>query len=154
MSRGLVKGNALFVLVSDLPKIIARTPTPAAPSAEPIQTGDHVHHAPTGETWVVKRVIGDKLEWCGWPPGQAELSDCTLIEKAADVAKRRATPAVAPVAQREREALERIVEWVCYASEEDIHAKPMALQQIGVVARAALATLSTESAVPQEGVKP
>ncbi len=57
-------------------------PPPRGVAREPIQPGDHVHHAPTGEDWVVKRVIGDKLEWCGWPPGQADLADCTLIERA------------------------------------------------------------------------
>jgi len=47
-----------------------------------IDTGDHVHHGPTGEDWVVKYVRGDKLSWCGWPPGEANLADCTLIRKA------------------------------------------------------------------------
>ena len=43
-----------------------------------------------------------------------------------------------------REALEKINEWVCYASEEDVNAKPMAMQQIGVIARAALAARPAE----------
>ena len=38
-------------------------------------------------------------------------------------------------------ALERIAEWACYASEEDTSAKPLALQQIGVTAREALAAV-------------
>ena len=49
-----------------------------------ISTGDHVHHGPTGEDWVVQYVRGDRLAWCGWPPGEAQLSDCTLIRKATD----------------------------------------------------------------------
>lgn len=48
-----------------------------------IDTGDSVHHAPSGETWVVAYVQGDRLAWCGWPEGEAKLSDCTLIQKAA-----------------------------------------------------------------------
>lgn len=49
---------------------------------EQIDTADHVLHAPTGETWLVAYVEGDRLAWCGWPPGLAELSDCTLVKKA------------------------------------------------------------------------
>lgn len=47
-----------------------------------IEVADHVHHTPTGEDWVVRRVAGDRLEWCGWPAGSARLSDCKLIKKA------------------------------------------------------------------------
>lgn len=47
-----------------------------------IDTGDHVLHGPTGETWVVARVLEDKLAWCGWPQGWANLADCTLVKKA------------------------------------------------------------------------
>lgn len=50
----------------------------------PIDTADHVLHGPTGEEWVVAYVIGDHLAWCGWPPGQAALADCTLTKKATD----------------------------------------------------------------------
>lgn len=50
----------------------------------PIDTADHVLHGPTGEEWVVAYVIGDRLAWCGWPPGQAALADCTLKKKATD----------------------------------------------------------------------
>ena len=47
-----------------------------------IDTGDHVHHAPSGEDWVVAYVRGDRLAWCGWPEGEAALADCTLLKKA------------------------------------------------------------------------
>lgn len=47
-----------------------------------IDTGDIVRHGPTGEIWVVARVRDDKLAWCGWPPGWADLKDCTLSKKA------------------------------------------------------------------------
>lgn len=51
--------------------------------ADTIDTGDTVKHGPTGETWVVAYVQGDRLAWCGWPPGEAQLSDCLLVQKAA-----------------------------------------------------------------------
>lgn len=47
-----------------------------------IDTADHVHHAPSGEDWVVAYVRGDRLAWCGWPQGEAALADCTLTKKA------------------------------------------------------------------------
>lgn len=47
-----------------------------------IDTGDFVHHVPSGEEWVVAYVQEDRLAWCGWPQGEARLSDCTLIVKA------------------------------------------------------------------------
>jgi hypothetical protein len=46
-----------------------------------IEPGDHVHHAPSGEDWVVLRVIGEYLEPAGWPRSQSLLADCTLIRK-------------------------------------------------------------------------
>ena len=48
----------------------------------PIDTGDHVYHAPSGEAWVVAYVRGDRLAWCGWPQGEAALNDCMLVKKA------------------------------------------------------------------------
>lgn len=51
-------------------------------NTQPIDTADHVHHAPTGEDWVVAFVQGDRLAWCGWPEGFAALADCTLVKKA------------------------------------------------------------------------
>lgn len=50
--------------------------------ADEIDTADHVHHAPSGEDWVVAYVRGDRLAWCGWPQGEAALADCTLLLKA------------------------------------------------------------------------
>ena len=47
-----------------------------------IDTGDYVKHGPTGESWVVAYVQGDRLAWCGWPEGEASLSHCTLEQKA------------------------------------------------------------------------
>lgn len=50
--------------------------------SESIDTGDHVLHRPTGETWVVACVQGEHLSWCGYPEGRAALSDCDLVRKA------------------------------------------------------------------------
>ena len=47
-----------------------------------IDTGDYVHHKPTGEDWVVAYVRGDRLAWCGWPEGEAAIADCELLQKA------------------------------------------------------------------------
>lgn len=52
-----------------------------------IDTGDTVFHRPTRETWVVAHVVRDKLYWCGWPEGCAELADCLLVNKASSVAR-------------------------------------------------------------------
>jgi len=56
----------------------------ATEAVEPpqIDTGDTVYHLPTDEHWVVAYVEGNRVAWCGWPEGEAKLSDCTLIEKA------------------------------------------------------------------------
>jgi hypothetical protein len=47
-----------------------------------IDTGDVVRHGPTGEAWVVAYVKGKYLAWCGWPEGEARVSDCSLLKKA------------------------------------------------------------------------
>ena len=52
-----------------------------------IDTADIVHHVPSGETWVVAYVRSDRLAWCGWPQGEALLTDCTLIQKASPEAR-------------------------------------------------------------------
>lgn len=53
-------------------------------AAPAIRCGDTVRHGPTGETWVVAWVERDRLAWAGWPPGEALLADCTLVEAASD----------------------------------------------------------------------
>jgi hypothetical protein len=47
-----------------------------------IDTGDSVFHRPTREWWSVACVQGDRLSWCGWPEGSANVSDCLLVDKA------------------------------------------------------------------------
>lgn len=54
---------------------------------EQIEIGDHVRHEPSGEEWVVARIAGDLLFWCGWPTGCTKLSECTLIEKASPASR-------------------------------------------------------------------
>jgi hypothetical protein len=49
-----------------------------------IRAGDTVHHEPTGEDWVVAYVDGDYLAWCGWPAGEAKISDCWLKKSCTD----------------------------------------------------------------------
>jgi hypothetical protein len=51
-----------------------------------VRTGDHVLHAPTGETWVVAGVWpeDDRMSWCGWPEGYAKMSDCWVVKQATD----------------------------------------------------------------------
>lgn len=58
---------------------------------ETIDTGDTVLHGPTGERWVVACVQGDRLSWCGWPEGTANLADCVLVEKASPESKAETT---------------------------------------------------------------
>ena len=45
-----------------------------------MRCGDTVLHVPSGEEWLVAYVNGDYLAWCGWPPGEALVSDCRLVE--------------------------------------------------------------------------
>lgn len=51
-----------------------------------IRCGDHVHHGPSNEEWVVAWAdyATDDLAWCGWPNGIARISDCTRIKRATD----------------------------------------------------------------------
>lgn len=50
-----------------------------------IRAGDHVHHAPSGEDWVIGRVSRDGyVEPFGWPRCRARANDCTVIKAATD----------------------------------------------------------------------
>ncbi len=51
-----------------------------------MRAGDTVKHGPTGETWIVAAVEGDRLCWAGWPAGYADIADCTLVEACDDEA--------------------------------------------------------------------
>lgn len=47
-----------------------------------IDTADTVYHRPSRETWRVACVQGNRLSWCGWPEGSADVADCDLVQKA------------------------------------------------------------------------
>lgn len=47
-----------------------------------IDTGDHVHHMPSGATWIVAYVEDNELIPCSLPLFFAKLADCKLIYKA------------------------------------------------------------------------
>lgn len=52
----------------------------------PFRAGDHVHHRPSDEKWVLaadQDPAGDVV-WCGWPDGQARAINCDLIRAATD----------------------------------------------------------------------
>lgn len=49
-----------------------------------MRCGDHVHHKPTGEDWVVAYVDGEYLGMWGWPAGEAKVVDCTLTKSCTD----------------------------------------------------------------------
>lgn len=47
-----------------------------------IDTGDEIHHGPSGESWLVAFVEGGKLCAAGWPCSLVPLGECTLTKKA------------------------------------------------------------------------
>lgn len=48
--------------------------------------GDHVHHRPSDEKWVVAYADEGtgEMAWAGWPDGVAKLSDCELVYRCSD----------------------------------------------------------------------
>jgi hypothetical protein len=78
-----------------------------------------------GSTIGIDSASGGAVVWYGDDPfnGIRNEADAQLICAAPDLLS----------------ALEKINEWACFASEEDINARLMALQQIGMHARAAIA---------------
>ncbi len=49
-----------------------------------MRTGDTVLHRPSKEEWLVAYVDGKYLAWCGWPEGEALVSDCELVKACSD----------------------------------------------------------------------
>jgi len=52
-------------------------------------TGDIVHHLPSGEEWLVAFVQNGMMHWCGWPPGNAEEEEFRLVCSATPEMKQR-----------------------------------------------------------------
>lgn len=52
------------------------------------RAGDHVHHGPTGEDWVLAcdEESGEVIP-CGWPETYARASDCTLKTPVTDAGR-------------------------------------------------------------------
>ena len=49
------------------------------------RAGDHVHHAPSGEDWVLACDQNrDDVQPAGWPETLARASDCALIRAASE----------------------------------------------------------------------
>ena len=48
----------------------------------PFREDDVILHRPSGEKWVVNRMVGKThIECKGWPKSQALVSDCELVER-------------------------------------------------------------------------
>lgn len=44
-------------------------------------------YVPSGQTWTVAYADYDvgRMSWAGWPEGQAQITDCTLVEACTDL---------------------------------------------------------------------
>lgn len=51
-----------------------------------MRTGDHVHHKPSGEDWLVAWAdhSAGYMAPCGWPTCQARIEDCEVTKTATD----------------------------------------------------------------------
>ena len=81
--RGAVTSPALEAYMSgiiDRNEYIRRRYAEETGAMTKIKCGDHIHHEPSGEDWVVAYVNGDHLVCQGWPESAAKLSDCVLIK--------------------------------------------------------------------------
>jgi hypothetical protein len=73
--------HLLEMATADYEAALAKIDAAQAASAQP-QTGDHVLHKPSGETWLVAMVEGEHLTCCGWPESVARVSDCKVVKVA------------------------------------------------------------------------
>jgi hypothetical protein len=49
------------------------------------RAGDHIHHAPTGEDWLLAADERDgRVICCAWPEALGNASDCTLVRAVSD----------------------------------------------------------------------
>jgi hypothetical protein len=94
-------------------------------------------HTP-GPWFVVAQNNAGSLGTSVWAMGgDVRVADCNSA--AISLEGRRADARLIAAAPDLLVALEKINEWACFATEEDVSAKLMALQQIGIHARAAIA---------------
>lgn len=49
-----------------------------------LRIGDTVHHKPTGEDWLVARVLHDGIFCAGWPCTKGYFQDMHVIERCSD----------------------------------------------------------------------
>jgi hypothetical protein len=60
-------------------------PTPASDGSTFFRAGDVVHHAPSGEDWVLATDEDDGGVYpMGWPSCRAKASDCRMVTRATD----------------------------------------------------------------------
>ena len=85
---------------------------------------------PTPGPWIASEPNGPGM---GWRVGPAWLGTNPCSDQTAADAR------IIRAAHEMLAALQQINEWCCYSTEEDTAARLMALQQIGVHARAAIA---------------
>lgn len=78
-----------------------------------MRTGDRVFHRPTGETWIVAFAEGNKIAWCGWPDGRADVTDCDLVYTATEEEHRQLVRELARLRGDSRgAAVLRLYPWV------------------------------------------
>lgn len=53
-----------------------------------MRAGDIVRHKPSDEEWVVAYQDGEYMAWCGWPEGEARVSDCEVTKEATEAEHR------------------------------------------------------------------
>jgi hypothetical protein len=76
-----VASDKLAYLLRAYDLLAQKAPQPR--TAEPaIDTADHILHRPSGETWLVAMVEGDRLTACGWPESMVPVAECELLRKA------------------------------------------------------------------------
>lgn len=112
-----------------------------------IDVCDVVHHAPSGENWVVACVDGDRLYWFGYPfGGSAALSDCQLVHKASPVDMQKALVKLAELKGFEVPILRARARLTQLAPDAGDSAASS-----GIVHASALSTSQAESAPTQRG---
>lgn len=75
-----------------------------------MKSGDHVHHKPSGEKWVVAWADAETgyMSPCGWPTCQAKIADCEIVKSATDEECRRTVAEMAMSGRTDANTPERI----------------------------------------------